>query len=280
MYRPGISAFTNLPAQRRTSELLRQPRRWFDWDPKVTRKDGKPAITGTKAAYVASKIPVVLTRDIDGLGNKGSIIEVKRGFARNVLVPNGDAVYGTLWENIDTYADPQESLKQQVEKENMATRQVVPFEWLNGVRLEFQRDTQENAPSKLRSAITIREVLSVLSAQEQVDFLPSQLDFPESGILSVGRHTLPITLHLSVGTFTYTIRLDVKDKAEVAAAERREAELREAMKMKRPEFVLGSSRLSGRNVMASDFGESGDDMDDEEGSSDEEADAHHSNKRS
>jgi hypothetical protein len=32
------------------------------------------------------------------------IVQVKRGFARNFLIPQGKAVYGTTWENIDRYA--------------------------------------------------------------------------------------------------------------------------------------------------------------------------------
>ena len=221
-----------------------QSRRWFDWDPSVTRKDGKPAITGTKAAYVASHIPVVLTRDVDGLGLKGAIVEVKRGYARNVLVPRGDAVYGTLWENIDAFADPEVSKKQQVEKAQMSTNIVAPFDWLNAVKLEFLRDTIPGSTSKLSSPVSVHEVLTSLSSSEEIDILPSQISFPDSGIDTVGRHTIPVTLQLTVGTFTYNIKVEVKNQAEVAAAERRESELREAMKMKRPEFVLGSSRLS------------------------------------
>jgi hypothetical protein len=88
------------------------------------------------------------------------------------------------------------------------------------------------------------EVLEALSVQEHIDILPSQLEFPEEGIHSVGRQTVPLSLNLTVGNSNYKIKVDIKDKAEVAAAERREAELREAMKVKRPEFVLGTSRLS------------------------------------
>jgi len=266
MNRPGISVLNVAVQSRNAASPINVTRRWFDWDPRVTRKDGKPAITGTKAAYVAAQIPVVLTRDIEGLGPKGTIVEVKRGFARNVLVPNGDAVYGTLWENIDAFADPKVSEKQQVEKESVTAKQIVPFDWLNGVRLEFLRDTTSDSKSKLESPISIREVLTAISIQESIDLLPSQVEFPQGGLETVGRHLIPITLNLSTGIFTYTIKIEAKDKAEVAAAERREAELREAMKMKRPEFVLGSSRLSKKTIVST-----GEDREDsEEESSDDE----------
>ena len=237
---PSVS----LRASRAPPSYIAIGRRWFDWDPNVTKRTGKPAITGTKHAYVAAKIPVVLVRDVPGVGIKGAIVDVKRGFARNVLVPKGDAVYGTLWENVDAFADPDVAKKQQVEQARSSTQQMIPFEWLNSVRLEFIRDTVPGQSNSLTEPISQWEVLESLSLQEEIDILPSQIVFPDSGILTVGKHNILVNLQLTVGTFTYTVKVDVKDKAEVAAAVRREAELKEAMKMKRPEFVLGSSRLS------------------------------------
>lgn len=38
---------------------------------------------------------VILTQDIDRLGKKGDIINVKDGFARNYLIPKGMALQGT-----------------------------------------------------------------------------------------------------------------------------------------------------------------------------------------
>lgn len=226
------------------SSSLHVSRRWFDWDPRVTKRDGKPAITGSKHVYVAAEIPVVLVKDVAGLGNKGSVVSVKRGYARNVLIPNGDAVYGTVWENIDAFSDPDAAKKEKINNRSKSVQQAVPFDWLSEVRLEFLRDTLPSNTSKLVEPVTVWQVLEALSVQEHIDILPSQLEFPEGGIDSVGIQTVPLSLNLTVGTMNYKIKVDVKDKAEVAAAERREAELREAMKVKRPEFVLGTSRFS------------------------------------
>lgn len=227
------------------NSALRSQRRWFDWDPHVSKRDGKPAITGTKHVYVAGKIPVVLLRDIEGLGQKGSILEVKRGFARNVLVPKGLAVYGTVWENVDAYADPKIGLKQEGEKSTLDHGSTaVPFEWLNSVRIEFVRESVSST-NMLVEPVNIFEILSALSTQEQIDFLPAQVSLPPEGILTLGKHVVEVQLDLKVGNFRYKIKVDIKDKAELAAAERREADLREAMKVKRPEFILGKGRLSG-----------------------------------
>lgn len=250
-------------------------KRWFDWDPRVTRKDGKPAITGTKSVYVTSLIPVVLIKDTPGLGNKGEIRHVKRGFARNVLIPEGAAVYGTVWENIDSFADPLKLTENLREGEATAKSSTAPFHWINAVRLEFLRDTavnqQRGGSSELTEVVTVSDILNSLSSLENVDLLPSHLTLPEEGITTVGCHCVTVELNLVTGTHRYSISVDVKDRAEVAAAERREAELREAMKLKRPDFVLGTSRFSeagaGHNLTDTntDYEESGDadDSDDE-----------------
>lgn len=227
----------------RTTGIFNQ-QRCFQWDPRLSRKDGKPAITGTKSVFVSSNIPVVLTTDVSGLGRKGEIVEVKRGFARNKLIPEGLAVYGTLWENIDAFADPELFTEKVSEKEKTKTTAIVPFNWINSLRLNFISETVPFPAGKLINPLSISDILIALSAQEQVDFLPSQLKFPSDGITTVGCHEVPVTLELTNSTFTYCFKVEVKDKAELAAAEKREAELREAMKLKRPDFILGSSRFS------------------------------------
>ena len=221
-----------------------QQLRFFDWDPRVTKRDGKPAFTGSKHAFVAAKIPVVLLRDIENLGVKGAIVDVKRGYARNHLIPRGDAVYGTTWENIDEYADPEVVTRSKVELSKQMSKLVLPFEWLNDVRLEILRSVKTPGSSHLAEPVDVWEILNLITLQENVDLLPSQLELEKGAIQTVGRHNVKVKLQLTTGYHEYNLTVEIKDKAEVAAAERREAELKEAMKMKRPEFVLGAGRLS------------------------------------
>lgn len=243
--REGLASFCN---------VFSQQRRTFDWDPRLTKRDGKPAFTGTKHAFVAAKIPVVLLRDVDGLGVKGAIVEVKRGYARNVLVPKGDAVYGTTWENIDEYADPDVATRSKVERSEKMTKQAMPFDWLNHVRLEMLRTVKSPSSGALEDPVSIWDVLSSLSSQENIDILPSQIVSGPDSLGTVGKHKVEISFSLTCGTYSYSVTVDIKDKAEVAAAERREEELREAMKMKRPEFVLGAGRLSKASTNSDDHG--------------------------
>jgi len=38
---------------------------------------------------------IILTHDVKGLGHPGDIVEVKDGYARNFLIPRGDAINWT-----------------------------------------------------------------------------------------------------------------------------------------------------------------------------------------
>ena len=55
----------------------------------------------------------------------------RRGWARNLLVPSGLAVYGTLWENVDRFADPRVmNVAEATARAIEAEREGHPFDWI------------------------------------------------------------------------------------------------------------------------------------------------------
>merc|ERR1711933_391927 len=141
-----------------------QCRCWFD--PNLTKETGRPAFSRAKDFFVSKDIPVVLLKDCPNLGVKGQIVQVRRGFARRVLVPSGVAVYGTLWENIDRFASPsvveaEAAISKQIEK----TKQAHPFDWINGIKIRFVRDS--NIDGHLKEPVSIWQVLQKLSREHQ-----------------------------------------------------------------------------------------------------------------
>ncbi len=42
-------------------------------------------------------IPVILLKDLEKRGTKGEVVKVKRGFARNFLIPRGIAGLSSFW---------------------------------------------------------------------------------------------------------------------------------------------------------------------------------------
>eukprot|EP00928_Gymnodinium_smaydae_P087634 TRINITY_DN71876_c0_g1_i1.p2 TRINITY_DN71876_c0_g1~~TRINITY_DN71876_c0_g1_i1.p2 ORF type:complete len:284 (+),score=59.88 TRINITY_DN71876_c0_g1_i1:83-934(+) len=173
--------------------LLAPQRRWW-WDPDASRKHrDKKAFSRGKYLYVAGQVPVVLLETVRGVGRKGEIVKVKRGYARHRLVPNGLAVFGT-WENIDMYADPA-LVDEAVSKTRADTaRGRLPFDWVSEIRLRYIRWARDDEPSTLLEPISLWEVLEDVSDRHELDLLPGNVDFPADGIGSLGVHQVPVSL--------------------------------------------------------------------------------------
>ena len=62
----------------------------FKWKPHKKKPNKKP------------KLSVILKDHMDGLGQRGQLVEVERGFARNFLIPEGKAAYATK-DNMKKY---------------------------------------------------------------------------------------------------------------------------------------------------------------------------------
>jgi large subunit ribosomal protein L9 len=60
------------------------------------------------SSVLGSSIPVIMVDNVDGTGLSGEIIRVKRGFARNFLIPNKKAAYLTQ-DNRERYSEIMES---------------------------------------------------------------------------------------------------------------------------------------------------------------------------
>eukprot|EP00930_Biecheleria_cincta_P027289 TRINITY_DN19172_c0_g2_i1.p1 TRINITY_DN19172_c0_g2~~TRINITY_DN19172_c0_g2_i1.p1 ORF type:complete len:277 (-),score=58.15 TRINITY_DN19172_c0_g2_i1:109-909(-) len=184
-------------------------RRWW-WDADASRKAyDKPAVTASKHIFIKSQIPVVLLESVRGIGQKGQIVSVKRGYARHFLVPKGLAAFGT-WENIDAYADPalidDPTLKARVATE----RGQLPFDWVDDIRLRFVRWAREDHLSILLEPLSAWDVLEELSARHELDLLPSNLDLPQGGIQQVGLHEVTAripfrTPESAAGKYTFLV---------------------------------------------------------------------------
>jgi large subunit ribosomal protein L9 len=83
---------------------------------------------------------VILLNPIEKLGNKGDVVNVKRGYARNYLIPRKLAIYATPqnlknWNSIQTKAAEEE--------EKMIDAMKKLDEQLRNMTLHFERKTDE-----------------------------------------------------------------------------------------------------------------------------------------
>lgn len=187
-------------------------RRWW-WDPGASRKTYDKALMnhGNNRVYVSGQVPVVLLENVRGVGRKGQIVSVKRGYARHILVPKGLGVFGT-WENIDLHADPDlvedPALKGQIGE----VRGRLPFDWVGELKLRFVRQARDDQDEVLLEPLTVWDILEELSNDHELDLLPANLELPAGGILKTGLHEVPVRISFrnpQSAAGRYTLNLEV-----------------------------------------------------------------------
>ncbi|TYO98652.1 LSU ribosomal protein L9P [Geothermobacter ehrlichii] len=147
---------------------------------------------------------IILTENVEGLGNIGDLVKVKPGYARNYLVPKGLAVIANS-RNIKEF----EHQKRQAERKFQ--RVVQAAEVLKG-KIEaqpLQVAHKAGEEGKLYGAVTAMEIGAKLAeAGIEIDRRKIQIDEP---IKNLGEYEIPVKLDAGV---TATIKLTVVAEAE------------------------------------------------------------------
>jgi len=142
---------------------------------------------------------VVLTKDIEGWGTIGDIIEVKKGFARNYLIPRGLAL--ELTEENKRFIDnilTQKARKLQREKE----KALELAKKLNGVEIEIERPI--GVTGKMYDSVTTSDITEKLKEKGiEVDKKKIMLRSP---IRNLGSYNIQVKLHPEVSA---TIKVHV-----------------------------------------------------------------------
>ncbi|MDQ2651693.1 MAG: 50S ribosomal protein L9 [Chloroflexota bacterium] len=156
---------------------------------------------------------VVLRQDVPKLGESGSIQDVKPGYGRNYLIPQGMAVLATPGEVKTAEHNAAVKARKVVRQEQLLQELA---DKISGKRLEFTVRAGEGG--RLYGSITSAEVAEELAkvVGEEIDRRKVVLDEP---IRTLGEHT--VTVHL-VGRLRPAITVvavgDAEYQAAVAAA--------------------------------------------------------------
>ncbi len=134
---------------------------------------------------------VLLKNDVPKIGKKGELLEVKEGYARNFLIPNGLAVEATggalkQYEE-DKKAQERRKAKEKEEAQALAAK-------IKGTTLTLRHKAGDEG--RLFGSITSTEVAEALHEKGfQIDKKQVFLDEP---IRLVGSHDVKIKLHTEV----------------------------------------------------------------------------------
>lgn len=147
---------------------------------------------------------VILTKDVPNLGKAGELVNVKPGFGRNYLVPNGLAVSATA-ANVHRLEHEKRVIAKRVAKAQAVAGSMA--EKINVITLQFDRAVGED--EKLFGSVTSRDLADALKkAGVDIDHRWIQLDQP---VKALGKYEAPVKLDAGV---TATLKFYVVARAK------------------------------------------------------------------
>lgn len=146
---------------------------------------------------------VLLTRDVDKLGQAGMVKVVADGYARNYLIPQGLAVFASAGavKQAETVRKAEEKRQTQLASEASSLA-----EKLSGVTLKFQARASE--AGKLYGSITTQQIVDALQHDAGLEVDKRKVDLREP-IRALGLHTVRVHLATDVNpTFNVLVERD------------------------------------------------------------------------
>ncbi|KAK6936117.1 Ribosomal protein L9, N-terminal [Dillenia turbinata] len=165
---------------------------------KLSDKEATTLIVAQKKAKKTRKI--ILKEDVDYLGEKGQLLDVKAGYFRNYLLPMGKAtiVTPTLLKEMRMEEERIEAEKKRVKEE--AQQLAVLFETVGA----FKVKRKGGKGKQIFGSVTSQDLVDIIKAQLQRDVDKRIVSLPE--IRETGEYVAELKLHPEV---TAHIRLNV-----------------------------------------------------------------------
>jgi len=171
---------------------------------------------------------IILTENVPGLGAEADVVKVRRGYARNYLLPHGKAyeVTPATLRQLDNLK------KKRAEREGAELNEAEELSRRIGkLRVTFTLATGESG--KAFGSITAQDIVNRLKNElgNEIDRHKIVLDHP---IKTTGEHEVAIKLHHDVSTqFIFQVKSTEEPKAEAAAPDSGEPDKRQRSFFKR-----------------------------------------------
>ena len=135
---------------------------------------------------------IILLENVKRVGSIGEIINVKRGFARNFLIPNKKALYASK-ENIKEVEKIKTDLsKKDNEKKKEASK---ISDQINGKEYLVKKLSTEN--KELYGSVKPTEISKLIMEKTGLEIKPSMIQ-PIKEIKSLGKFKVRVSLHSEV----------------------------------------------------------------------------------
>ena len=143
---------------------------------------------------------VILRADVGAVGNKGDVVDVADGYARNYLLPRGLAMVASPGAEAQA-----ESMRRSRDVKDAAARGAAEEVAKSLVSSPVVITARVGPEGKLFGSVTTAEIADAIATQTGVAIDRRQLHLDEP-IRAVGTHTVPAKLHSDV-EFPVTIEV-------------------------------------------------------------------------
>ncbi len=135
---------------------------------------------------------IVLLENLRKLGNIGEIINVKRGYARNFLIPQKKALFASD-KNVKEVNKIKSDLNKKDQEKKKTAKEI--SEKLKNKTFEIKKLVTEN--KELYGSVKPTEISKILKEEENID-LSSSLIQPVTEIKSIGEFKVVLNLHSEI----------------------------------------------------------------------------------
>ena len=136
---------------------------------------------------------LILKKDVGTLGTSGQVVDVRPGYARNYLLPQGLA-YEASQENIERLEEEQRLAEERAKRDYLEARRRASQ--IEDVTLVFRAKAGEGG--KLFGSVTSADVAERLNSEGGLDFELDKRHVEIDPLKEVGEHQVAIRLHSDV----------------------------------------------------------------------------------
>jgi large subunit ribosomal protein L9 len=137
-------------------------------------------------------VKIVLRADVDNLGQKGDLVEVADGYARNYLVPRGLALRST--KGIEKQADAMRRNRDARDRREREAAQSLADQF-EGKTIEVK--ARAGAEGKLFGSVTATDIAAAIQAQTGAQLDRRKIGLDDS-LKELGTVDVPVRLHPDV----------------------------------------------------------------------------------
>lgn len=152
-------------------------------------------------------IVVVLLKDVKGLGNKGQIVSVRPGYARNYLFPKGLAKLATKQDVLD-YKRKKEELEMMHKQKDTVFAQLPDRIQATLSKNPIVIYKKASAAGTLYDKVDARELKEIL-LEAIPDLRVFHVDVPHDSIDKLGKHVVEITVKYGAQEHKIPVVIDI-----------------------------------------------------------------------